>query len=222
MKRTRNRIILVAVGALLCGLALLPLARRLAREAAGRATEVTPADAAEVHDGSPAPAIPSDHFSPMPPALVEAGNAKAALSSPEDTLQLKPLNPSTQAAETASTTISAPRRGKPPAQDPLARVALAFVGEDPWAEAYWYLAINDPSLPPTERQDLIEDLNEDGLFDPKHPTIEDLPLIVSRIWLIEQVGWDAMDQVNADAFAEAYKDLVNLADVALGGGEPVR
>ena len=32
----------------------------------------------------------------------------------------------------------------------------------------------------------------------------------------------AMDRVNADAFQEAYKDLVNLANVALGGGRPVR
>ena len=112
--------------------------------------------------------------------------------------------------------------GKPPPQDPLARIALAFVGEDPWAEAYWYEAINDPSLPATERQDLIEDLNEDGLPDPKRPTAEDLPLIVSRLTIIEAIAWDAMDEVNAEAFAEAYKDLLNLGALALGGGEPVR
>ena len=112
--------------------------------------------------------------------------------------------------------------GKPPPQDPLARIAVAFVGEDPWAEAYWYEAINDPSLPATERQDLIEDLNEDGLPDPKRPTAEDLPLIVSRLTIIEAIAWDAMDEVNAEAFAEAYKDLLNLGAFALGGGEPVR
>ena len=112
--------------------------------------------------------------------------------------------------------------GKPPPQDPLARIALAFVGEDPWADAYWYEAINDPSLPATERQDLIEDLNEDGLPDPKRPTAEDLPLIVSRLTMIEDIAWDAMDEVNAEAFAEAYKDLLNLGALALGGGEPVR
>ena len=32
----------------------------------------------------------------------------------------------------------------------------------------------------------------------------------------------AMDQVNLDAFQEAYKDLINLANLAMGGGEPVR
>jgi len=104
----------------------------------------------------------------------------------------------------------------------MAREALAFVGADPMAEAYWYAAINDPGLPPKERQDLIEDLNEDGLSDPKNPGPEDLPLILSRLRLIEQAGPDAMDQVNAAAFQEAYKDLVNLANLAAGGGEPVR
>jgi hypothetical protein len=107
-------------------------------------------------------------------------------------------------------------------QDPVARIALAWVGLDPGAEAYWYAAINDPDLPANERQDLIEDLNEDGLSDPKHPTLEDLPLIVNRLSLIEEAGPNAMDQVNADAFQEAYKDLLNLANVAMGGGEPVR
>jgi len=105
--------------------------------------------------------------------------------------------------------------------DPLARQALALVGQDPDAEAYWYGAINNPDLPPEERKDLIEDLNEDGLADPKHPTNADLPLILSRIQLIELLGPSAMDNVNGDAFQEAYKDLLNLVDLALGGGEPV-
>ena len=107
-------------------------------------------------------------------------------------------------------------------KDPLAREALALVGVDPTAEAYWEAAINDPNLSAHERQDLIEDLNEDGLSDPKHPAPEDLPVILRRIQLIETGGPYAMDQVNADAFQEAYKDLVNLANLAMGGGDPVR
>ncbi len=110
------------------------------------------------------------------------------------------------------------RPGKPPIQDPMARAALSYVGADPEAELYWYQAINDPSLGPQERQDLIEDLNEDGLSDPHNPTADDLPLILSRIQLIEEVVWDAMDEVNADAFLEAYKDLVNLAFQAMDNG----
>jgi len=101
-------------------------------------------------------------------------------------------------------------------QDPLARVALYAVGSDPVAEAYWIAAINDSSLPTEERKDLIEDLNEDGLSDPHHPSAQDMPLILRRIRLIEQLAPSAMDDVNRDALAEAYKDLVGLAN----GQEP--
>lgn len=95
-------------------------------------------------------------------------------------------------------------------QDPMARLVLPDVGRDDEATAYWFAAINDPSLPPAERKDLIEDLNEDGISDPKHPTDADLPLIASRVALIEQLAPYSLDRVNNDAFAEAYKDLVGL------------
>jgi hypothetical protein len=84
------------------------------------------------------------------------------------------------------------------------------VGADPEAEEVWFAAINDPLLPAEERKDLIEDLNEDGFPDPRNLTPEDLPVIESRILIIEELAPDAMDEVNADAFAEAYKDLVNM------------
>jgi len=106
--------------------------------------------------------------------------------------------------------------------DPFARIALAFVGEDPDAEDYWFAAINDLSLPANERQDLIEDLNEEGLSDTEHPTVDDLPLIFNRLALIETIGPDAADETNAAAFDEAYKDLLNLAALAMGGGQTVR
>ena len=101
-------------------------------------------------------------------------------------------------------------------EDPMARVALNSVGADPEADAYWIGAINDFSLPAEERKDLIEDLNEEGLSNPRHPAAQDLPLILSRIRLIEQLMPSALDQVNRDALAEAYKDLVDLAN----GNEP--
>jgi len=110
----------------------------------------------------------------------------------------------------------------PPPQDKMARAALSYVGLDSEAEDYWIGAINDPSLPAEERSNLIEDLNEDGLSDPKHPTMADLSLIMNRLWLIEELAWNSMDQANADALQEAYKDLLNLADLAQGRGEPVR
>jgi hypothetical protein len=102
-------------------------------------------------------------------------------------------------------------KAKEPIKDPMARAALSLVGADPEAEAYWFSAINDPNLSAHERQDLIEDLNEDGLSDPKNPAAEDLPIILSRIQLIEMVGAEPMDKVNEDALKEAYKDLVEMA-----------
>ncbi len=97
-----------------------------------------------------------------------------------------------------------------PDQYPMARFALRYVGIDRDAEDYWYAAINDPTLSADERQNLIEDLNEEGFPDPENLTADDLPLIERRIEIIELVGPDAMDEVNANAFAEAYNDLVDM------------
>ncbi len=102
-------------------------------------------------------------------------------------------------------------------QDPMARTALSYVGADPDATQYWTDAIHDSSLPPEERKDLIEDLNEDGLSDPKNPGVQDVPLIVSRIQLIQQLAANETDPVNINAFAEAYKDLNDML-----AGKPVQ
>ncbi len=95
---------------------------------------------------------------------------------------------------------------------PWRAIALNFVGSDPDADSYWVGAINDSALPPEERKDLIEDLNEDGLADPHHPSAADMPLILARLRLIERLAPNAMDDVNRDAFAEAYKDLAGMAN----------
>jgi hypothetical protein len=39
-----------------------------------------------------------------------------------------------------------------------------------------------------------------------------LPLILNRIEIVVQLAPTAMDDVNAAAFQEAYKDLVNMRD----------
>jgi hypothetical protein len=114
-----------------------------------------------------------------------------------------------------SSDFEMPRRvsnGKPAPVAPEARVALTYVGSDEAATEIWRVAINDPSVPPTERQDLIEDLNEEGFADPHHITEEDLPLILSRLALIEDLAPDSIDEVNSAAFAEVHKDLANMVD----------
>jgi hypothetical protein len=137
----------------------------------------------------PAPAAVADTVPADPPPVTTAPARGVARRRPPDVL---------------------PGAPEPVVPVEVARVALAYVGTDPEAEAVWYTAINDPSLSDHARQDLIEDLNEDGFADPKNVTPDELPLVVSRLALIEELAPDAMDQVNADAFAEAYKDLANM------------
>jgi hypothetical protein len=138
---------------------------------------------------------------------------------------IQPAPPARAQQEFQITKISAPspapqqRTGKAPRQDPMARVALSLVGVDSGAEEYWAMAINDPSLSDGEREDLIEDLNEEGFEDPKNPTIDELPLILNRLQIIEDYAPSAMDEVNARSFAEAYKDLFNMY-VRLTGQQP--
>lgn len=184
------------------------------------------------HPERPKPATPQDASAPplsntmatsdvatrgeqplIPPArLVELDRmARKFVSSQRRKSAARPTPP---VADANSLGQPVQKSGGKEVTDPVARVALIYVGADPEAEAYWFEAINDPSLSGNERQDLIEDLNEEGFADPHHPTVDDLPLIVSRLELIEELAWDAMDEVNSDAFAEAHKDLTRMAQIA--------
>jgi hypothetical protein len=96
------------------------------------------------------------------------------------------------------------------------REALALVGADPVYESYWIAAINDSSLPANDRRNLIEDLNEDGLSNLRNLSTDDVQLVANRIRLIDSLAPNAMDQVNAAAFQEARKDLVNMYNRATG------
>lgn len=146
-----------------------------------------------------------------------------AAPTPPPTLAPPPVVPEVVAAPVAPRDMpsqisgrrSNPSRGtmaapEPVVPKPVARAALGYVGADPDAEEIWVNAINDPNRSADERKDLIEDLNEDGFPDPKNITEDDLPLIVSRLALIEELAPDAADEVNEAAFAEAYKDLLNM------------
>jgi hypothetical protein len=212
MKNTKRLLILALCVIIVGGVAGVMVAKRQAAGAASQAGRVAKADLAQARNEDQ--------------SMVTSAATAASPLVPENSPQLKPVEATGQTNSILQNAAAQAQRAvhpaKEPLKDPTARIALALVGADEMAEAYWYSAINDPTLSPNERQDLIEDLNEDGLSDPKHPTADDLLLIVNRLLLIEEFGPDAMDNVNADAFQEAYKDLVNLANLALGGGEPVR
>ncbi len=205
-------IVLVAIG---CVVASVVVSRRqAAQEAAWQKARAERQATLDRIRNQPRPARTPTLTPPVP----EQMSPKSATPPAAVQLAIQAPQPPVQTDQAgvkppASTAIKPPqaaRGGKPPIQDPLARLALSCVGADPEAEGVWLDAINNPDLPANERKDLIEDLNEDGFPDPKNLTPEDLPLIVSRIGLIEAYAANAMDEVNAAAFQEAYKDLVNM------------
>jgi hypothetical protein len=106
-----------------------------------------------------------------------------------------------------------PRLKGPENKEPLARLALSFVGHDAQANQFYEKTINDLTLTKSHRSNLIEDLNEDGL-NYRNLTPNDVPIIRNRLALIEQLAPHAADAVNAAAFKEAHKDLVNMLDRA--------
>jgi hypothetical protein len=106
-----------------------------------------------------------------------------------------------------------PRLKGPENKEPLARLALGYVGVDAQANQFYEKTINDLTLTKSHRSNLIEDLNEDGL-NFRNLTARDLPIIENRISLIEQLAPHAADVVNAAAFKEAYKDLLNMREKA--------
>jgi hypothetical protein len=124
--------------------------------------------------------------------------------------QVHPRPRAPRSAIAAIPTIAGAGATAPRIPEVLARAALRLVGLDQAAEQTWVAAINQPTLSSDARSNLIEDLNEDGFPDPSHITAADLPLILARLRIIERLAPRAMDDVNAAAFQEAYKDLINM------------
>ena len=145
---------------------------------------------------------------PAPEAAPVPAEAKPAAIASASDIQSPP--PSVQPASAQVKSRKAPKPPKEPLKDPLARVALSMVGFDADAEEYWLMAINDPTITGEEKEDLIEDLNEEGFDDPKNVTADDIPLILSRLNIIEAYAPFAADELNARSFLEAYKDLWNM------------
>jgi hypothetical protein len=153
---------------------------------------------------------------PVGPARLAAPPPDEPALPPVDAPAAAPVPP-VVADSPATTESPAPAALADALNDPqnlerIGRVALAAVGTNPNAEKVWLFAINNPVLPAATRKDLIEDLNQDGLANPQSPTPDDLPVIESRIALINQVAPAAMDAVNAAAFQEALKDLTAMRD----------
>jgi hypothetical protein len=157
------------------------------------------------------------HVSPRVEPTAPAESPPATVPTPVESQQRLVISEPQGAPQPQRQTTTKPTREDslftdPVAKEKLGRLALSYVGADPLADEVWVWLINDPDLSAKVREDLIEDLNENGFSDGngRRPTVDDLPLIESRILLLEEQAEFAMDEVNAAAFAEAYKDLARM------------
>ncbi len=204
--KTKNILVAGLVVVIGVAVASVVIARReAARHAAAQAAKANsdqvrnqdrPAVTTAVEPAAPEPLAPEPASRPPAPPGKSRGQTNAT----------------TKAGTVVAPNFPDPRLNDPVFKEQLGRYALDYVGGgDADADEAWMQIINDPSLSADARQNLIEDLNENGLSDPQNPTVDDLPLILNRLALIEDLAPDAMDQVNWDAFMEAYKDLADMA-----------
>ena len=73
-----------------------------------------------------------------------------------------------QSVAVAAQAYQDPRVTDSAKKEPLARLALNFVGPDRQANEFYQRAINDPVLTARHRKNLIEDLNQDGFPDTRN------------------------------------------------------
>lgn len=105
------------------------------------------------------------------------------------------------------------RLAEPGSKEPLARLALAYVGANEQAAALYHTAVLDQTLTPDQKRNLIEDLNQDGLSNTRNPTPEELKIIAKRYELTQaylQQDYVLNDKLLNAAFREADKDLRNM------------
>ena len=107
-------------------------------------------------------------------------------------------------------------------KEAIGRVGLTYVGSpndqannqaNDQAVQLFHTAINDTSLAPDQRRNLIEDLNRDGLTNERNPTPDDLKTISNRYVLAQtylQQTYVQNDPVASAAFQEALKDLTQM------------
>ena len=105
------------------------------------------------------------------------------------------------------------RLTEPGSREPLARLALAYVGANQQAAELFHTAVFDQTLLPDQKRELVEDLNQDGLSNKKEPSPEELKIIANRYALTQAYLQEESvqnDKVLNAAFREADKDLRNM------------
>ncbi len=130
-----------------------------------------------------------------------------------------------QSVAVAARTYQDARLAEPGSKEPLARVALAYVGTSEQALDLFHTALVDPTMLPDQTRNLVEDLNDDGLSNRSAPTPEDLKIIANRYALTQaylQEDYVRNDKILNAAFLEADKDLRAMLDKAAAGTGPVK
>lgn len=115
------------------------------------------------------------------------------------------------------------RLTEPGSREPLARLALAYVGANQQAAELFHTAVFDQTLLPDQKRELVEDLNQDGLSNKKEPSPEELKIIANRYALTQAYLQEESvqnDKVLNAAFREADKDLRNMLQRAAAAAAP--
>ncbi len=113
------------------------------------------------------------------------------------------------------------RLTEPGSKEPLARLALTYVGANEQAAELFHTAVLDQTLTPDQKRNLVEDLNQDGLSNTRNPTPEELKIIANRYKLTQaylQQDYVLNDKLLNAAFREADKDLRNMLQRAAAAG----
>jgi len=210
MKRNTSVIVLSVLAVLILAVAAMDIVLKRRQSTSHETAKSKPTSVEQKADASSLTA-PASETSAM------KSQSNRATASPKTVLLDSAANTNVQ---TSAQTNKPAGSKKKVFQDPVAREALALVGTDPYAEDYWFAALNNSALPQNERQDLVDDLNEEGFADPKHPTIDDLPLLFARLQILEEAAIWLGDKYE---FEEPYRDLVHMVGVASGSSqEPIR
>jgi len=153
----------------------------------------------------PAPVV-ADH-EVTAPLILPATSASWSNLTSRAPVEVATRRPTTNIAPAAAAQPGAPAYSESALQsrtrELLARAAVTSVGVNPDSDQYWLAAITDENLSAEDRRELILALNDVRRTGP-----DDLPLIASRIALIEQAAPQAVDEADAAAFQEVYRELL--------------
>ncbi len=116
-----------------------------------------------------------------------------------------------QALSVVAQTYEDPKTN-PDGKERLGRFALNFAGLNAQADNLWQKAIFDKVISVKDRNELIEDLNQDGFESTRNPTQRDLLLIRNRLALIARYRGQTDEPGITAGFDEVQRDLQRMLE----------